>query len=124
MQSNIDLDVASEEIARRLDRWARSGLRVGSCTWRDRGRGWPPAIVEDREEAVDPDSVGVQITKPGDGPLDQHLELVLYLGGWVDWLFHSGVVDDDPVVGATGVDHPLSVSGFGDLLDEVIRHFR
>ena len=124
MQSNIDLDSASEEIDRRRAPWAGSDLKAGPTTWRDQGRGWPPPIVENRLEVAEPDSVGVRITKAGDGSLDQYLEVVLYRGGWVDWLFHSGIVDEDPVVGGAGYDDSLSVRAFGDLLDEVVRHFR
>jgi hypothetical protein len=114
----IDLDAAAVEIERRAEAWGAAGLEVGELTWRDQGGGWPPRIISTRADATDPDSVGVRLRKQ---PMEA--SVVLFKGGWADVEFWSGRRDDAPVLDAPGVDQPLTLTAFADLLDATVARF-
>lgn len=60
----------------------------------------------------DPDSVGCRIRRgKSEG------SVVLFLGGWVDLEYWSGIEDDAVVLEAPGWGDPLTVESFADLLD-------
>ncbi len=76
----IDLDHAADEIARRRPGWELAGLSVEAVTWRDYAAPWPQTLERDRNLVTDPDSIGVEISGPGDA----RLFIVLFRGGWAD----------------------------------------
>lgn len=119
MKDVIDLDVAVLEVERRLDRWRSAGFSVGPVTWRDQGGGWPPQLKTDRAEVREADSVGIAIRKG-----DQEGEVVLFKGGWCDFVYWTGNVQDDPVEDAPGYPDGMTVEGFGQVLDRLAEFFR
>lgn len=81
---DIDFDVLAREVKRRfVPRLNSAGYTVEEFTWRDRERAWPNHIVEGRGNAVDPDSLGLKVTREGTGG-NVGGQIVLYWGGWAD----------------------------------------
>lgn len=119
MEDTIDLDVAVWEIERRRDAWRSAGLTVGPVTWRDRGEGWPPVLRTDRTQVGHPDSIGVAVRKG-----DQEGEVVLYEGGWCDFLYWSGTEIDDAIQDVPGYPGGMTIVEFGTVLDRLAQRFR
>lgn len=115
----VDLDSAVNEIVRRLDRWRDAGLVVGPITWRDQGEGWPPSIKTERAEVSDADSVGITLRKG-----EQEGEVVLFKGGWCDFVFWTGEASNDPVQDAPGFPNEMTVERFGAVLDRLADYFQ
>ena len=114
MDNSIDLDEAARQIQQRIDDWRRAGLEVGAITWRDQGRGYPPPLVTNRTEAIDPDSIGVRITRG-----NAEGSAVLFKGGWVDFEWWDGLSQDSVVLDAPGYEQPLTIAEFGKVLDRL-----
>jgi hypothetical protein len=111
--SNVDLDVAAEEIAARQPTWVAAGLSVDPPTWMDNDVPWPAPIATNRADVVRPRSLGLHVRR-GD---DIEAEIVLYAVGWADaaWVhFRSGA---EPVQEYVEVD---SADQFGPLLDRIV----
>ena len=120
MDSNIDLDRASGQIAARTAVWVARGLDVGPLTWRDQARAWPDQVVAGRVNAAEPDSVGFEV-RCG----DEEGRLVLYAGGWADVEYWDGIDADSAWIAVEGdYDAPLTQHEFGSLLDELGARFR
>jgi hypothetical protein len=117
MDRIVDLDAAAAEIDRRRPDWLTHGLQPGPTTWRDSVGDWPHAIVPDRDQVRDPDSVGVLVKAGGRGEMD----LVLFRGGWADLAI--AVFDDDraPLLDAPEITTP---EAFGVVLDDAITELR
>ena len=118
MDHRIDLDEAVGEVEHRRTSWQEAGLAVGLVTWRDQGEGWPPQIKTDREQVTDPDSIGVSLRKGV-----QEGEVVLFRGGWCDFLYWTGQDADDPIQDAPG-EAGADVADFGRVLDRLAGFFR
>ena len=114
----IDLDLAAQQIQARIDSWEQRGLAVGPITWRDQGDGYPPVLKIDRSLVTDADSVGVRV-----GFADAEGDIVLFKGGWADFVFWSGDIEDDAILEAPGVDDALDVEEFGAQLDRLFGLF-
>lgn len=84
MDDLVDLDLAAEEVHRRVPEWAAAGITVQPLTWRDQGEPWPPPLKTDRADVIDPDSIGVFLRKGS-----QEAELVLFKGGWCDLAYST-----------------------------------
>jgi len=84
---------------------------VGAVTWRDYAAPWPSKLEWDRNLVADPDSLGVEISGPGDATV----VIVLFRGGWAD--VDACTSDGDVVVDAPRVESPQA---FGRLLDQYI----
>lgn len=118
MDDVVDLDLAASEIERRAASWRRSGISVGDVTWREQGEEWPPTLKCDRSQVVDADSIGVQLRKG-----QQEGEVVLFKGGWCDFAYWSGELDDEPTQDAPGYPDTLTVESFGSVLDRLASLF-
>lgn len=114
----MDLDVAIEQVTERMPMWASAGISVRPLTWRDQGEGWPPPLKTIRSEVIDADSVGVFLKKG-----KQEGEVVLFKGGWCDYVYWTGELDDDPVQDAPGCPDTMTVEGFGHVLDRLAAEF-
>ncbi|MEO0493566.1 MAG: hypothetical protein AAF081_09135 [Actinomycetota bacterium] len=119
MMDVVDLDAAAKEVEDRFEPWRRVGLTVGAITWRDQGDGWPPSFKTVRADVKDPDSIGVALGKG-----DQEGEVVLFRGGWCDFVYWSGDPADDPVQDAPGYPDQMTIDGFGAVLDRLADQFR
>ena len=119
MERRIDLDAAADEIDRRVAGWRESGLDVGPITWREKAEGWPYPLKTVRSEVREVDSIGIQVKKG-----EQEGSVVLFDGGWADFLYWSGSPDDEPVDEAPGWEDWLTVERFGALLDRLAGLFR
>lgn len=114
----VDLDVAIGQVVSRLPMWERAGITVRPVTWRDQGEGWPPPFKTDRSEVIDADSIGVFLEKG-----KQEGEVVLFKGGWCDYVYWTGEIDNDPVQDAPGYPDTMTVEGFGAVLDRLTAEF-
>ncbi|HEY4421196.1 MAG TPA: hypothetical protein VGN22_16855, partial [Pseudonocardia sp.] len=114
MDRIIDLDDVAAEIDRRRPAWLADGLHVGPTTWRDAADPWPQRIQPERDKAIDPDSVGVDV-KAGDRG---EMGVCMFRGGWADLT----VVTYEPVAEIIINDAPefSSPGAFGTALDEAI----
>ena len=119
MDVRIDLDAAARMIEERRESWRQSGVTVGETTWRDQGEGWPPVLKTSRSDVRDADSVGVALSKG-----EQEGSVVLFSGGWADFLYWSGDPSDAPVDEAPGWQDWLTTDTFGSLLDRLGDLFR
>ncbi len=117
VDNNIDLDAAEQQIAQRRVGWRRLGIVAGETTWRECD-GWPHRITTDRATVADVDSIGVELTKG-----TQLGIIVLFAGGWADFMFYNGVDDGIGIVEAPGWNDPLDVGRFGQLLDRLTKLF-
>lgn len=118
MDDVVDLDAAVAEVHARLPGWEASGVTVAPVTWRDQGEGWPPPFKTERAEVLDPDSIGVVLRKG-----EQQGEVVLFKGGWCDYVYWNGSADDEPVQDAPGYPNSMTVKGFGAVLDRLTAEF-
>lgn len=118
MDNVLDLTLAVAEIDRRIDQWRSAGLDVGSVTWRDQGEGWPPPFKTDRMQVKDADSIGIALRKG-----DQEGEVVLFKGGWCDFVYWTGEADDDPIEDAPCWPGEMTVEAFGVVLDRLAECF-
>jgi hypothetical protein len=114
----VDLDAAVGQVVDRIPMWASAGITVRPVTWRDQGGGWPPPFKTDRSEVIDADSIGVFLEKG-----QQEGEVVLFKGGWCDYVYWTGETDDDPVQDAPGYPDTMTVEGFGAVLDRLTAEF-
>ncbi|MFE3628889.1 hypothetical protein [Streptomyces goshikiensis] len=89
MNRMVDLDEVAVILASRVPGWRSAGLEVGQVTWRDTEASWPQPLETDRAQVLDPDSVGVAISGPGEA----ELSVVLFRGGWADVDFIAGLDD-------------------------------
>ena len=119
MDNVVDLDDAVLEIERRVATWRRAGLVVGPVTWRDQGEGWPPSFKTDRTQVKDADSIGIALRKG-----EQEGEVVLFKGGWCDFVYWTGEASDEPVQDAPGHPDQMTVESFGPVLDRLEALFR
>lgn len=119
MSGLVDLDVAVSQVIERMSRWAAAGIVVGPVTWRDQGAGWPFPFKTNRAEVIDADSIGVFLRKG-----KQEGEVVLFRGGWCDYVYWSGEVEDDPEQDAPGWPDSITIEGFGQVLDRLTAEFR
>ena len=111
MGSRVDLDQVAGLISRHALAWKQSGLVVGALTWRDEAAPWPTPLREDRDQVVEPDSVGVMVRKH-----QQEGRLVVFLGGWADLEYWGGGPSDRPVIEASGWDDWMDLPGIERLL--------
>jgi len=118
VQDVIDLDVAVLEIERRVRVWQGAGIDVGAITWRDQGEGWPPPFKTARAQVLDADSIGAVLRKG-----DQEGEVVLFKGGWCDFVYWSGRASDEPEQDAPGYPNEMTIEHFGAVLDRLGRCF-
>ena len=107
------------EIERRLDRWRSAGLVVGPVTWRNPGEGWPPPFKTDRAQVTDADSIGIALRKG-----EQEGEVVLFKGGWCDFVYWTGEATVDPVQDVPGYPNEMTIDGYGSVLDRLAALFR
>jgi hypothetical protein len=112
------LDLAVGEIVRRVEGWRTRGFDVGSVTWREQGEGWPPSLKTERDNVVQPDSIGVAVRRG-----EQEASVVLFDGGWCDSLYWAGGSTDEPIYGHPGHPSGLTVEQFGLVLDDLIDRF-
>jgi hypothetical protein len=87
-------------------------VRAGSrpLTWRDEAAPWPSALLEDRCQVAEPDSVGVTVRKQrAEG------QLVIFHGGWADLVYWGGA-SDELLLETPGWDDWLDLSGVERLL--------
>jgi hypothetical protein len=113
MEVRIDLDEAAQLIEERREAWQRRGILVGDATWREAGE-WPWVVKTSRSEVEDADSVGVALSKG-----DQEGSVVLFRGGWADFVYWSGDPSDEPVMESPGWQDWLTIESFGVLLDRL-----
>ncbi|MGH9164784.1 MAG: hypothetical protein ACRDZW_04625 [Acidimicrobiales bacterium] len=118
MNEVVDLDVAVQRVAERMPLWASAGITVRPVTWRDQGEGWPPPLKTNRSEVMDADSIGVVLKKG-----EQEGEVVLFKGGWCDYVYWTGEIDDEPVQDAPGYPDTMTADGFGQVLDRLTAEF-
>lgn len=118
MDSLVDLDVAIEQVVARMSKWAEAGIAVDPVTWRDQGEGWPPPLKTHRSQVIDADSIGVFLRKGA-----QEGEVILFRGGWCDYVYWTGEVNDDPIQDAPGYPDRMTVEGFGEVLDRLTAEF-
>jgi hypothetical protein len=111
MESRVDLDQVAGLISRHALTWKQSGLVAGALTWRDEAAPWPSPLREDREQVVEPDSVGVMVRKH-----QQEGRLVVFRGGWADLEYWGGGPSDMPVIKAPGWDDWMDLPGIERLL--------
>ena len=119
VESLVDLDLAIEQVVARMSKWAEARIAVQPVTWRDQGNGWPPSFKTDRSQVLDAHSIGVSLRKGA-----QEGEVVLFRGGWCDYVYWTGEVDDDPIQDAPGYPDRMTVEGFGEVLDRLTTEFR
>ncbi|MGW4397338.1 hypothetical protein ACWEHA_18795 [Amycolatopsis nivea] len=98
--------------------WRGLGIAAGETTWRE-SEGWPHRITTDRATVAEADSVGVELAKGA-----QLGSIVLFVGGWADFMFWNGVDDSISIMEAPGWNDPLDVGRFGQLLDRLADLFR
>jgi hypothetical protein len=111
MESRVDLDQVAGLISRHALAWKQSGLVVGALSWRDEAAPWPAPLREDRDQVVEPDSVGVMVRKHR-----QEGRLVVFRGGWADLEYWGGGPSDIPVIEAPGWDDWMDLPGIERLL--------
>jgi hypothetical protein len=107
--SNLDLDRAMEEVERRRPAWEAQGVHFRPATWMDNASDWPRPLLTRRAEVHRPMSLGIHLSKDD----DSEAEVVLYAGGWAD--FMVWVSGGDDVVQA--YEELESAQEFGPLLD-------
>lgn len=116
---SIDLDLAVGEIERRVENWRTRGFDVGPVTWHEQAEGWPSSLKTERDNVVRPDSIGVTVRRG-----EQEGSVVLFGGGWCDFLYWGGRPTDEPIYGHPGYPSGLTVKQFGLVLDDLIDRFR
>jgi hypothetical protein len=112
VDSLIDLDAAADVLSRYSATWRGLGLSVGPITWAD-GQTTVNAITPDRSSVRGDYSCAVAV-RCG----KQEGQLVLYAGGWCDFIYWSGesasVIDEAP-----GWNDRLDLAAF----EAVVRRF-
>ncbi len=119
MDDVADLDTAACEIERRAAHWRSAGFVVGAVSWRDQGGAWPPSFKTDHAEVKDADSIGIVLRRGA-----QEGEVVLFKGGWCDFVYWSRDPEDEAIQDAPGYPNEMTAEKFGRVLDRLAGHFR
>ena len=118
MERAIDLDEAAVTAALVVSACDLPGLRVEEFTWREMESGWPQVFVTDRRSIAEPFSMGIKATRG-----DREGALVVYYGGWVDISFID-VGKASYLEEAVGVEKPLDIAAYRDVLSRFLALFR
>lgn len=119
MDGLIDLDAAAAVASSRIEAWRGPVVQVEPLTWRDAAQPWPQRLSTDRQQVIEPDSLGLRV-RGG----DQEGTLVVFRGGWADLTYVDLATSVDPVVEAVGWEEPLRLEDYGLLVDRFLGLFR